>query len=90
MNRRQFLLAAPALSVPFALAPESARVNSINLFAKGHHGYAYYNTKIATRQDRSVGRDDAGVQEQGHRDGLLLFPGLGCFAGAKASGLADG
>ena len=26
-----------------------ARVNSINIFAKCHHGYAYYETKIATR-----------------------------------------
>ncbi len=26
-----------------------ARVNSINIFAKCHHGYAYYDTKIATR-----------------------------------------
>ena len=91
MNRRQFLLTAPALAAPFALAPapqadpiarelpfrqihldfynielildiaadfnarefaamlHGSRVNSINLFAKCHHGYAYYNTAIAAR-----------------------------------------
>ncbi len=27
----------------------AARVNSVNVFAKGHHGMAYYNTKIAIR-----------------------------------------
>jgi hypothetical protein len=33
----------------FAAMLKSARVNSINVFAKGHHGYAYYATKIAER-----------------------------------------
>lgn len=33
----------------FAAMLKSARVNSINIFAKGHHGYAYYTTKIAER-----------------------------------------
>ncbi|MEO7142318.1 MAG: alpha-amylase family protein [Bryobacteraceae bacterium] len=33
----------------FAAMLKSARVNSINIFAKDHHGYAYYDTKIATR-----------------------------------------
>lgn len=33
----------------FAATLKQARVNSINVFAKCHHGYAYYNTKIAAR-----------------------------------------
>src|SRR5579872_667361 len=33
----------------FAAMLKSAHVNSINVFAKCHHGYAYYNTKIAER-----------------------------------------
>lgn len=33
----------------FVATLRKARVNSINAFAKCHHGYAYYNTKIATR-----------------------------------------
>lgn len=33
----------------FVATLKASRVNSINAFAKGHHGYAYYNTKIATR-----------------------------------------
>lgn len=33
----------------FAAMLQSARVNSINVFAKCHHGYAYYDTKIATK-----------------------------------------
>lgn len=33
----------------FAATLKQARVNSINVFAKCHHGYAYYKTKIATR-----------------------------------------
>ena len=40
---------------------QRARVNSINIFAKCMHGYAYYDTKIAVRhpslEDRPVGRD---------------------------------
>jgi hypothetical protein len=27
---------------------ESAKVNSIALFAKCHHGYSYFNTKVGT------------------------------------------
>jgi hypothetical protein len=33
----------------FASTLRAARVNSINVFAKCHHGYAYYDTQIATR-----------------------------------------
>ena len=33
----------------FASTLAKARVNSINVFAKCHHGYAYYDTKIAVR-----------------------------------------
>lgn len=33
----------------FAATLKRARVNSINVFAKCHHGYAYYKTKIAAR-----------------------------------------
>jgi hypothetical protein len=33
----------------FAATLKSARVNSINVFAKCHHGYAYYDTKLAAR-----------------------------------------
>jgi hypothetical protein len=33
----------------FAATLKAAHVNSINVFAKCHHGYAYYDTKIATR-----------------------------------------
>ncbi|MBS1829289.1 MAG: alpha-L-fucosidase [Acidobacteria bacterium] len=33
----------------FARTLQQARVNSINVFAKCHHGYAYYDTKIAAR-----------------------------------------
>lgn len=32
----------------FAATLKEARVNSVNVFAKCHHGYAYYETKIAT------------------------------------------
>ena len=30
-------------------ALKSAHVNSINIFAKGHHGYSYYPTKVGTQ-----------------------------------------
>ncbi|MBL0158251.1 MAG: alpha-L-fucosidase [Bryobacterales bacterium] len=33
----------------FAATLKAARVNSINVFAKCHHGYAYYDTKLAAR-----------------------------------------
>ena len=33
----------------FQEALKIGNVNSINLFAKGHHGYSYYNTNIGTR-----------------------------------------
>ncbi len=33
----------------FAATLRDARVNSINVFAKCHHGWAYYDTKIAAR-----------------------------------------
>ncbi len=33
----------------FVATLKAARVNSINVFAKCHHGYAYYDSKIATR-----------------------------------------
>lgn len=33
----------------FVATLKAARVNSINIFAKCHHGYAYYDTKIARR-----------------------------------------
>src|SRR5690242_17797208 len=33
----------------FAATLKSARVNSINAFAKCHHGYAYYETEIGTK-----------------------------------------
>ena len=28
---------------------KAAHVNSINIFAKGHHGYSYYPTKVGTQ-----------------------------------------
>ena len=33
----------------FQEALKIGNVNSINLFAKGHHGYSYYNTNVGTR-----------------------------------------
>jgi hypothetical protein len=36
-------------SAAFAATLKQARVNSINVFAKCHHGYAYYNSRIAAR-----------------------------------------
>ena len=33
----------------FQEALKIGNVNSINLFAKGHHGYSYYNTNLGTR-----------------------------------------
>ena len=33
----------------FVTALSAARVNSVNLFAKCHHGWSYYNTKIGER-----------------------------------------
>jgi hypothetical protein len=33
----------------FAATLKAAHVNSINLFAKCHHGWAYYDTKVAHR-----------------------------------------
>lgn len=42
-------VAADFDAVQFARTLKEARVNSINVFAKCHHGYAYYDTRIATR-----------------------------------------
>jgi len=42
-------VAADFNAVEFARTLKEARVNSINVFAKCHHGYAYYDTRIATR-----------------------------------------
>lgn len=42
-------VAADFDAVAFARTLKEARVNSINVFAKCHHGYAYYDTRIATR-----------------------------------------
>lgn len=36
----------------FVATLQSARVNSINVFAKCHHGWAYYDTKIAARHPK--------------------------------------
>lgn len=42
-------VAADFDAAAFARTLAEARVNSINVFAKCHHGYAYYDTGIATR-----------------------------------------
>ena len=55
----------------FARVLKRARVNSVTVFAKCHHGMSYYPTKIGTPHPALKGRDLMGEQiEALHREGI--------------------
>ena len=55
----------------FAKTVKQARINSITVFAKCHHGQCYYPTKTGTQHPALNGRDRLGEQiEALHREGI--------------------
>jgi hypothetical protein len=65
----------------FAATLKAAHVNSINLFAKCHHGWAYYDTKVAHRHPHLkidlLSEQLNAVRGAGIAGELLLFACLG-------------